>query len=229
MAEVIYLLGAGFNYGVVDLGRGRRPPLARNFFQVLLQDGSLEQRLEAIRRNIYVDVLLGEIRRYWHFDLSTLKTEPFDIEECLTLFESQILDESDPDRSLALRRATFALRNLMLMYLGELSFDGFTPTARQFGAEVLAAQADVLTFNYDTLAEEAIGFASGIGNKPVPTTRRQEPSLMQVTSDDDLDASHLSWKRPLAYGFEFQEVTLPVSGVSEYISCFGVMRRSPGG
>src|SRR5918993_3858743 len=119
MAEVIYLLGAGFNYGVVDLGRGRRPPLAMNFFQVLIQDGALERRLDAIRRSIYIDVLLTEIRRYWHLDLEALKTEPFDIEECLTLFESQILDESDPDRVLALRKATFALRNLMLMYLSE--------------------------------------------------------------------------------------------------------------
>jgi hypothetical protein len=106
MAEVIYLLGAGFNYGVVDLRRGRRPPLARNFFQVLLQDGALEHRLEAIRQSIYIDILLGEIRRHWHLDLPALKTEPFDIEECLTLFESQLLDESDPHRSLDLRRAT---------------------------------------------------------------------------------------------------------------------------
>jgi hypothetical protein len=86
------------------------------------------------------------------------------------------------------------------MYLGELSFEGYTPTARQFGAEVLAAQADVLTFNYDTLAEEAIGFASGVGNKPVPATRRQGPTNHQATSDDDLDASHLSWKRPQRTG-----------------------------
>lgn len=44
----------------------------------------------------------------------------------------------------------------MLMYLGELSLGGHTPTARQFGVNVLAANADVLTFNYDTLAEAAI-------------------------------------------------------------------------
>jgi hypothetical protein len=92
MAEVVYLLGAGFNYSAVDpygARRVRRPPLATNFFQVLLEDGSYERLLEFLRLRSFVDLLFEEIRRYWHLDLEALKTEPFDIEECLTLFESQ--------------------------------------------------------------------------------------------------------------------------------------------
>jgi hypothetical protein len=164
--------------------------LAKDFFQVLLQDGGFERKIQGIRQNIYIDILLNEVRRYWHLDVAALKTEPFDIEECLTLLESQLLDESDPDRRLELRRAIFALRNLMLMYLGELSIHGFTPAGQRFAAEVLEAQADVLTFNYDTLVELAFALASGLGDKPMPKSQRQWPPVPM----DDLDASSYSWK-----------------------------------
>jgi hypothetical protein len=139
--------------------------------------------------------------------LEALKTTPFDIEECLTLFESQLQEGPSEDRAITLHRAIFALRNLLLMYLGDLSYSGFTPTGRRFGAEVIAAGADVLTFNYDTLAEEVIASASGFSGKVQPARRGLEP-----VSDEDLDASHHAWKPGLAYGFQFDEVFLPVAG-----------------
>jgi hypothetical protein len=165
MVETVYLLGAGFNYSVVHthgVHRIRRPPLATNFFQVLFEDGRYEGLLEFIRNRIYVDILFDEIRRFWHLDLAALKREPFDIEECLTLFESQLLDEKEPesDRALTLQRARFALRSLLLMYLTDLLSD-VNPTAQRFGLDVLRSKADVMTFNYDTMAEQAIASASG--------------------------------------------------------------------
>lgn len=75
----------------------------------------------------------------------------------------------------------------------------------------MATSADVLTFNYDTLAEEAIALASGIGPKLRPDTLRGDPDEVKL-SDEDLDASHFAWRPALAYGFEFGEVTLPVAG-----------------
>jgi hypothetical protein len=44
---------------------------------------------------------------------------------------------------------------MLLTYLGDLP-GGYIPTARQFGAEMLANDADVLTFNYDTFDEAAL-------------------------------------------------------------------------
>jgi hypothetical protein len=176
MAETVYLLGAGFNYSVVHthgVHRIRRPPLATNFFRVLFEDGSYEQLLEFMRNRIYVDILFDEIRRFWHLDLAALRSEPFDIEECLTLFESQLLDQKEPesDRALTLQRAIFTLRNLLLMYLADLLID-FNPITQRFGLDVLQSKADVLTFNYDTMAEEAIAHASGIGPRPMPDNWR---------------------------------------------------------
>lgn len=58
--------------------------------------------------------MLEEIARYWHLDLDGLKTHPFDIEECLTLFESQEAETTDADRKLRLARASFALRQMIV-------------------------------------------------------------------------------------------------------------------
>ena len=216
MAQVVFLLGAGFSCSILDPSRGKAAPLARNFFQVLLGDRRYERGLDGFRQHVFVDVLLEEIARYWHLDLDGLKVRPFDIEECLTLFESQAAETPDADRKLRLARASFALRQMILTYLGDLSHGAHTPTGEQFGKEVLASGADVLTFNYDTLAEEAIASASGIGPKPMPDSLRGMPEE-RVLLDDDVDASHLAWKPALAFGFEFDEVSLPVAGVPPYV------------
>jgi hypothetical protein len=217
MAEVVYVLGAGFSCSILDPSRGMRAPLARNFFQVLLGARGMPGRLDGIRRRLFVDVLLEEIQRYWHLDFDALKSTPFDIEECLTIFESQLLDHPLPDRELALHRARFALLNLLLMHLGELSHGGHGPVGHQFGSDVLASGADVLTFNYDSLAEELIGSASGIGPKTQPI-RRSNSYPDEPVLDEDLDASHLSWKAALACGFKFDELSLPIAGVSKHVA-----------
>jgi hypothetical protein len=215
VAQVVFLLGAGFNCSILDPSRDSAAPLARNFFQVFLADRRTS--LDLFRQHVFVDVLLEEIERYWHLDLDGLRTQPFDIEECLTLFESQADDESDADAKLRLLRANFALQQMLLAYLAELRYGGYTPTARQFGSEVLATAADVLTFNYDSLAEEAIKSASGIGAKPRPASLRTQSIDEQRLSDDDLDASHYNWKPGLALGFRFDEIALPIAGVSQFV------------
>lgn len=86
MADVVFLLGAGFNCSVVDPSREATPPLARNFFQVLLGSRRYRDSLDVFRGRLFVDVLLEEIERYWKLDLDALKSTAFDIEECLTLF-----------------------------------------------------------------------------------------------------------------------------------------------
>lgn len=193
MSDVVYLLGAGFNHSLFDDFWRRPPPLARTFFQVLIQAG-LHHKLDVIRSRLYVDLLFVEIRRYWHLTLDDLATEPFDIEDCLTLFQSQSLDHPLPERQPELDRASYALRNLLLMYLSEMLPFPAAPTASQFGAEALRQSADVLTFNYDTVAEEAIASSSGIGPKPSPDALRGPEPALDVP-DEDLDASHLAWKR----------------------------------
>ena len=91
MGEVVFVPGAGFNRSILDPTRSNSAPLARNFFQVFMTDKTFASSLDAFRQHIYVDLLFEEIERYWHRDLDGLRTQPFDIEECLTLFESQEL------------------------------------------------------------------------------------------------------------------------------------------
>src|ERR1700730_13099237 len=129
----------------------------------------------------------------------------------MTLFESELLERPGGDRQVTLIRAQYALRNQLLMYLSDLSFSANTPTAGQFGREVVEGAADVISFNYDTIAEEAIASSSGIGPKPQPTGGYSP--LNDSVRDNDLDASHLTWKPSLAYGFQFSEVDLPIAGV----------------
>ena len=209
------MLGAGFNCSILDPTRGSAAPLAQNFFEVLLADPRND--LGGFRRHVFVDVLLEEIERYWHLDLDGLRTQPFDIEECLTLFESQADDAPDDDTRLRLLRASFALRQMLLTHLGHLTDGGSTPTARRFGDEVHSTEADVLTFNYDTLAEESIASASGFGTKVFPDSLRGGPPDERELSDEDLDASHHAWKSALAVGFKFDEVELPVAGPSTHV------------
>jgi hypothetical protein len=114
---------------------------------------------------------------------------------------------------LQLDRAHFAVVYLLLMYLSEMFPSTSAPAARQFGREVLAQSADVLSLNYDHEAEDCIGSASGIGPKPMPDSLRGR-ERMGVIPDDDLVASHLNWKRSLAHGFRFDEVSLPIAGGS---------------
>ena len=141
MAQVVFLLGAGFNCSILDPSRDSAAPLARNFFQVFLADRRTS--LDLFRQHVFVDILLEEIERYWHLDLDGLRTEPFDIEECLTLFESQADDAGDQTAKVRVLRAAFALQQMLLGYLAELRYGGHTPIAQQFGNEVLATGADL--------------------------------------------------------------------------------------
>lgn len=172
--------------------------------------------MDAVRQHLYIDTLFDEIAHYWHLSLDELETTPFDIEECLTLFQSLSADTPHDDRRLELDRASYAPRSLLLMYLSEMAPMATSPAARRFGVDVLDQSADVLTLNYDTVAEECIASATGIGPKPMPESLRHGGLSTQV-SDEDLDASHLKWKRALSYGFLFDEVPLPIAGVPQVV------------
>lgn len=197
--------------------RDLRAPLARNFFEVLLRHGRLREKLDGIRRHVYVDELFAMINEYWGLSIDQLAATPFDIEECLTFLESVEMDNRGTDEGIRAARAAYATRALLLDYLSEMSIGGTTtPAGYQFGVEVLGSDCDVLTLNYDTLAEDAIASASGIGPNPRPPPLSvDDPSA--AVADEFLPASHSAWKRTLACGFEFDEVALPVAGVSRYV------------
>jgi hypothetical protein len=163
MAGVLYLLGAGFNVSVQDRTWSLFPPLANNFFELLLSARPLAAYRDAIHESVDIDRLFAEIERYWHLTVEDLAQTSFDIEECMSFLQSMAMDEPiGSDRRVELEEAESALRSLLLMYLSDMWQPiPPNPPAEAFGREVLSQHADVITFNYDNAPERAIEFASG--------------------------------------------------------------------
>jgi hypothetical protein len=167
-----------------------------------------------------VDPLFEVVERYWKLDFEKLKTAEFDIEECLTFLESKLSDEPQASDAPLLQNAAFALRYLLFIHLGDLNTERFpTPAATQFGRDVLNAHADVLTFNYDTLAEGTIESASGVNAQAKSLPRSPtKPGPRPELADEYLDWCHYSWNYYLAYGVTFVEVQMPMAGLPIYVT-----------
>ncbi len=158
MADTVYVLGAGINMVVRHATRGIRPPLALNFFRQLhagLGGAQLESLFESNRP------LYDYVEHYWKLGGHDLSEADFDLEECFTLIEYHERD--------AIRRQDLRDRDRLWVIKGQLTTlftdllndisvnqppgeEGLGPLARR----VLDEEAAVVTFNYDTLLEEAI-------------------------------------------------------------------------
>src|SRR5262249_27674797 len=151
--------------------------------------------------------LFEEIERHWGLNRVALVDTPFDIEQCLTFFESQLADHLTPASKTVMLEARKQLLNVLMMYLGRFEFSDTTDMARIFGYQVMGDGADILTFNYDTVAEQIIESASGMTGRLSDRPVRAE----------DFDISHFRWNRNLAYGVKFSEVALPIAGAPQDI------------
>ena len=234
MSKVVYILGAGFNCSILDSSNGLRAPLANNFFQSYFSSSFLDSDLISSSIQNQTRILFDEIERYWHLNEDDLKEKPLDIEECLTLFESLINDERDDERDDErkdrLKISAVTLRSLLLKYLNRLggieteevtsNLGHFLST--QFGEDVLSNNADVITFNYDLLAESCIERASKVRGDSksyelVLDSTGIGKSLNSKIPFEGLEASHFNWNRTLSYGFKFDKITLPVAGLPVYV------------
>ncbi|MDP9439443.1 MAG: SIR2 family protein [Actinomycetota bacterium] len=158
MAKTVYVIGAGINMVVRHATRGIRPPLALNFFRQLhagLGEAELAQLSE---RNA---ILYEYVKHYWKLGVHDLSEADFDLEECFTLLEYHERDairEQDLNDRDRLWKIKGQLTALFAGLLDEISFnqppgeEGLGPLARR----ILDEEAAVVTFNYDTLLEQAI-------------------------------------------------------------------------
>jgi hypothetical protein len=175
MSETVYMLGAGFNYSFTHF-HGFRPPLATNFFEVLLEheqhfglDRERPRMFDFDGLRLSPSELFGYIRTYWKLDREALRRTPFDLEACFTLLQLQEKSARDAgNRPLArqLNRINFTLKTLLSAYLSELQRVPSSEALFAFGNEVYETNADVLTFNYDTISEWAIQLGSGLNKSP---------------------------------------------------------------
>ncbi len=213
MPETVYLLGAGFNLAVThNTEESRWPPTSANLMKLVVSSDHFIRHRRAIAGSVSLTELFDRIRHYWHIEEEGLKHLDFDIEEALTLFDLQAAHAGNGDEMLDVLRSSIALRTLLTDYLADVSIAcSGLPRGYRFGLRVLEEGADVLTFNYDSIAEDAIALASGLSGS---TSHSPLPSpLQRLDSESPLSRLQtlfsLPWKIWLASGFQFSGLSVP--------------------
>lgn len=171
MAQTVYVLGAGTNMVVRHRIRGVRPPLARDFFRQLHRGLNVNELAELRDRNAE---LYEYIERNWGLSCRDLSTADFDLEECFTRLEREEKDASARGEVAGTYYDTWKIKGqltgLFAELLQEVAYNqppgnrGLKPLARR----ILEDRAAVVTFNYDTLLEEAMIEESGRSWDPIP-------------------------------------------------------------
>ena len=193
------MFGAGINRSI-STAEGLRPPLANDLFQQALQ----HEMLGADGRRD-LEQLFGYIERYWKLSVDSLRECSFDIEACFTLLQQQQIEHADTLHVGYLGQVQDQLAALLARFIGEVeNYTAADPVLLKLGRSLLEERPAVLTFNYDTIIESVIEFASGLSGLP-------EPAEGQVP-DDKLSYSEHKWNRALAYGVLFDEVELQQTG-----------------
>jgi hypothetical protein len=206
--DTIYLLGAGFNRCLRD-SEGRTPPLVREFFQVGLQLPRL--RSDQYRRRL--ESVLAYIERHWSYGVEDLQQREFNIEDLLTKIDEEVDAAEDMDEKAHLMGLQLRIEWFIAEVLSEFRiYLGEDHLMRRFGRRVLAEHATVISFNYDTLLEEAIEGASMVNSSTVSISMPGQP-----VSESELRYSHYNWNRPLAYSIHFDDVKLQRAGTPTFV------------
>lgn len=203
MTDTVYVFGAGINRSIKDPD-WLRPPLATDLFRQALRHELLDESGKQELAELF-----AYIERYWKLTADDLREDPFDLEACFTLMQQQRLEASadeDTPREKAVARVEDQLAALFTRFLGHLEpYSAMDLTLQEIGRRVLAEQAAVLTFNYDTIIEDAIEMFAGL-------TGETSPKAGWVP-DEYLSYSDSKWNRALSYGVRFDEVELQQTGV----------------
>lgn len=216
--ETAYVFGAGLNRAVRNSDHVS-PPLASNFFQILLTLPKFSHEGSPLQTQL--STVFDYVNRYWRLSPERLKTVPFDLEKCFTLIDLQFRDalqEGRHDDANHLRDVAFKLKSALAETFSEFDHH-FSPTMYDFGRVLWSQRPTMITFNYDTYLEQALESGSGVnvhGHPAIPAMpdpTHPEPEF----TNSELIYSHFNWNRPLAYGFRFDVVKLHQAGVSQYV------------
>jgi hypothetical protein len=213
---VTYIVGAGINRGILG-PENRQLPLSRDFFQYVLEQPKFAN-------DTRLQLLWDFISRHWHMGQDALRMAEFDLEECFTLVELQreeALLSKDGDKLKATSRIEFLLSGLLIeCFSGVDYWHCFSNQYQALGRRIFEEKAAVLTFNYDTLLEEAIAHAS----PALPDARGAIWVRFPERGVDIRDDKYAprSWERLIAYKVHFDEVVVkpgsahPELGVEYY-------------
>lgn len=215
MTKLVYLLGAGINQVVTDQ-HGLKPPLANNFFQMVLRS----DKFGGERYSERLTPIYDYISRIWKKSKDDLQNELFSLEDCFTMLQlqrSEVERAEDYEEYSRLAGIEFLLESTLAEYLSE--FESHSVPSRpmwRFAEVVYREQPTILTLNYDCILEGHIELASGL-NKNMPESFRRPEDKRGEVPYDELPYSHSNWNRPLAYGIKFHEVQLQRAGLPKYV------------
>jgi hypothetical protein len=191
--------------------RGLPPPIGRT-----IPEGLLEP----------VFAFLSE---EYHRSRESLESRPFNVEDCLAhldyLIESAGIIESERARlfDVRMRLLTFMLRVLSL----QDTFHHPSDAIEGLAGECLRSRAVMISFNYDTILEQALERASGpSGYWP----RRGSSGFREWIGDDALREGMTAWKRTLGYGYRFQDLVVPwmsQAGTTDGSHYYGIPGNQP--
>ena len=215
LGEIAYLLGAGVNQVVKDWD-GLSPPLLNNFFNIALS----KRKFRNDHYSSQMQHVYDYIEEYFKKTKDDLVESSFDLELCFTLLEQQIKRAERENRRTEFQKLVNIRFQLISFVAGVLShfehFPGAAHTMRNLGRVIFHEKPTIITFNYDCLMESILETTSGV-NPNVPKSS-WDPSFFEKRElpDELLVYSHCNWNRPLAYGFEFDEIQLQQAGISKF-------------
>lgn len=196
-----YLVGAGVNRGLVD-ARGRELPLAKGVLKHMLESPRFS---DAMRGRF--EPLWKFVAKHWHLTEDDLRTQDFDIEECLTLVRLQRNEAEqcgDKEQFVSALKLEVLLGQMIVECFANDRGYEFSQSHRALGKRIYEERANVITFNYDTVLERLIEYASPAVETPF------------------LEQHFRAWNPLNAYKVEFDEIDVepglsnPQPGASYY-------------
>jgi hypothetical protein len=224
LSEVVYIIGAGFNKVVRDYEK-ISPPLANDLFITSFHTREFSDKLYVEKMKNVFDY----IESYFKLTIADLKEKPFDLETCFTLLENQLKTAEENGKVEEINRLFMIMYNLktfMAEVLLHFEMYGMTCTQlRDFGKIINYENPTILTFNYDSILEQAIEQTSGHteGMPPFELMKEIESRKSNEINEDEIDPQLITfndnkWNIPLAYGIYFDEITLPIPGLPIFVS-----------
>lgn len=153
--KTTYILGAGFNQCVKGMN-GLKPPLSTNFFNTILKNKesniiNYDNRTQLVYKYIY---------KYWKKSKEDLLNDNFDLEECFTLLQLQLIEASSNNDQELIAKLLMINSTLKFMFIESLcQFEPFSSSSNlmlDFASLIYNKKSNILTFNYDCNLEKAI-------------------------------------------------------------------------
>lgn len=153
--RTVYILGAGFNQCINNI-YGMKPPLSTDFFSFILNNEKYNNS------GFYVNTscVYAYIYKYWKKSKNDLSKEPFNLEDCFSLLQLQMLGAKAKGDSISFSKLKNINSTLKMMFIESLQDFSYSNSNSnlilQFAKLILSSKSNILTLNYDCNLENAM-------------------------------------------------------------------------